>query len=114
MYYLIKTDLFRHGGLKGFTGSIRGWFQPGFRYTFVFRLLSMTKSPVLRFLLRLLKRRYRIRYGYEINSNAKIGEGFYLTDHCGSVNIGAVTMGRNCNVTIGRTYRNGVGFPNDW
>lgn len=112
MNHLVKSDLYRHGGLKGFTGFVRGWFQPGFRYTYIFRLVSLTHSPFLRFIYRLLKRRYRIRYGFEINSKAKIGEGFYLTDHCGPVHIGEVIIGKNCNishsVTIGRTFRNGV------
>jgi serine O-acetyltransferase len=61
---------------------------------------------------RILKRRYRFRYGFEIHSDAKIGEGFYLTGHCGPVIIGPVTIGRNCNishsVTIGRSYRGGI------
>jgi serine O-acetyltransferase len=60
---------------------------------------------------RLLKRRYSFKYGFEISSDARIGEGFYLTEHCGPVIIGPVTIGRYCNVahtvTIGRAYTNG-------
>ena len=109
MERIIKTDLYRHGGLEGIIGFIRGWFQPGFRYTFFFRLVSLKKRSPLRFLFKLLKRRYRIKYGYEISSNADIGEGFLLSDHCGHTIIGPAKIGKNCNVghsaTIGRTFK---------
>lgn len=53
-----------------------------------------------------------MKYGFEIDLNAKIGEGFYLSDHCGPVIIGPVKIGKHCNiahnVTIGRAYKNGV------
>jgi serine O-acetyltransferase len=116
MLYLIKTDLHRHSGLKGAMGFVRGWFQPGFRYTFIFRIVSKTHNPVLKFFFRLLKRTYRIKYGYEIDSRARIGEGFFLSDHCGPTIIGNTTIGKNCNishcVTIGRSFKNGVvGVP---
>jgi serine O-acetyltransferase len=55
---------------------------------------------------RILLRRYRYRYGFEINTEAQIDRGFYLTSHIGSVVIGLVKIGKNCNighlVTIGR------------
>jgi serine O-acetyltransferase len=113
---IIKTDLYRHGGLKGLIGFIRGWFQPGFRYTFFFRLVSKEKNHPLRFLFKLLKRRYRIKYGYEISSNADIGEGFLLSDHCGHTVIGPARIGKYCNighnVTIGSTFKRGEpGIP---
>jgi serine O-acetyltransferase len=110
---IIKADLFRHEGLSGFGGLLKGWFKPGFRYTLLFRLVGSKNkySPVI-FFLRLLKRRYRLKYGFEIDLNAEIGEGFYLSDHCGPVIIGPVKMGKYCNVahgvTIGRSYKNGV------
>lgn len=92
--------------------------RPGFRYSLIWRLLEGRKrSSPLGLLLGGLKRRYRFKYGYEINPEARIGEGFRLTDHCGPVIIGPVTIGRLCtvahNVTIGRTYdeRGEVGRP---
>lgn len=113
----IKADLLRHGGLKGFKGFLRGWFQPGFRYMLIYRLISAQKkwSP-FRFVLKLLRRRYRFKYGYEISLEAQIGEGFYLSDHCGPVIIGPITIGKYCNVaqsvTIGRSHTKGaVGRP---
>ncbi len=76
----------------------------------------MKKKSPLGIFFRLLKRRYRIKYGYEIDSNAQIGEGFFLSDHCGPTIIGHVKIGKNCNVahcvTIGRNFKNGiVGLP---
>jgi serine O-acetyltransferase len=109
----IKADLYRHEGLAGLKGFIKGWYIPGFRYTYIFRKVSLnSRFSVPGIFYRLLKRRYRFRYGFEIANDAKIGEGFYLTGHCGPVIIGPVTIGKNCNishsVTIGRSYRGGI------
>jgi serine O-acetyltransferase len=109
---IIKADLYRHDGLRGFRGFLRGWFKPGFRYTYLYRKVTdPATNGVARFFYRFLKRRYRLRYGYEISIEAQIGEGFYLSDHCGPVVIGPIKIGKHCNiahgVTIGRAYRDG-------
>ena len=113
VWHLIKSDLCRHSGLRGFKGFLRGWYQPGFRYTFLWRLVTHTNTPSpLRFIFRLLLRRYRLKYGYEIDKGAQLGEGFYLSDHVGPVIIGPIKIGKNCNishcVTIGRAHTKGV------
>lgn len=114
---IVRTDLFRHDSLTGVRGFIKGWFRPGFRYTFIMRMIwKHKKYSVPGIFFRLLKWRYRYKYGFEISSEASIGEGFYLTTHCGPVVIGPVKIGKNCNighsVTIGRAYKNGkVGRP---
>ena len=107
MNRIIAADLYRHFRLKGTKGLIKGLSYPGFRYTFLFRKVSMHKKGSFSGLFyKLLKRRYRFKYGFEINKDAQIGEGFYLTSHIGLVLIGPVKMGKNCNVghlvTIGR------------
>ena len=52
-------------------------------------------------------KKYRFKYGFEINIEAQIGKGFYLTSHCSPIIIGPVKIGNNCNighsVTIGRS-----------
>lgn len=103
----IEADLYRHFGLHGFRGLIKGLSYPGFRYTFIFRKISLHKKGSVAWILyKVLRKRYRFKYGFEINPNAQIGDGFYLTSHIGSVIIGEVRIGRNCNVghlvTIGR------------
>ncbi len=115
---LVGADLYRHDGLSGFRGFCRGLFRPGFRYSLLMRLTTARRRPSpLSFLLRAMKRRYRFKYGYEINPEARIGEGFLLSDHCGPVVIGPVAIGKLCsvahNVTIGRTYdeRGEIGRP---
>jgi serine O-acetyltransferase len=110
---IIKADLYRYDGLTGVKGFIKGWFLPGFRYTYLTRMASGSDKYSLNgIFLRLLKRRYRFKYGFEISPGARLGEGFYLTPHCGPVIIGPVKIGKNCNishsVTIGRAYKNGV------
>lgn len=104
---VIKADLYRYGGLKGMKGFIKGWFIPGFRYTFLLRNAARHgKLTFCGIFYRLLLRRYRFKYGFEIDPKAQIGEGFYLTTHCGPVIIGPARIGKNCNiahsVTIGR------------
>lgn len=112
MNEIVKTDLYRHNRLTGTSGFIKAWFLPGFRYTYILRMISrFGKFSIRGIFFRILKRRYRFKYGFEISSEAIIGEGFYLTAHCGPVIIGPVKIGKNCNighsVTIGRAYKNG-------
>ncbi len=107
MNSVIASDLYRHFGLKGTKGLLKGLSYPGFRYTYLLRKVSQHhRKSIRRVLYKLLLRRYRFKYGFEINSDATIGEGFYLTSHCSPVIIGPVKIGRNCNVshcvTIGR------------
>lgn len=107
MNEIIAADLYRHFGFKGRKGLMKGLSYPGFRYTFLFRKVSMNKrNSIAGLIYRILIRRYRYKYGFEINQEAHIGKGFYLTSHIGSVIIGRVIMGKNCNVghlvTIGR------------
>jgi len=104
---VIKTDLYRYGGLTGVKGFLTGWFIPGFRYTYFLRKSAKhRKLSFLGILYRLMLRRYRFKYGFEIDPRAQIGEGFYLSTHCGPVIIGPARIGKNCNiahsVTIGR------------
>jgi serine O-acetyltransferase len=117
MNRIIKADLYRHECLSGTKGFIKGWFQPGFRYTYLVRKTAKYKKASLRGLFfKILKRRYTFKYGYQISSDAQIGEGFYLSDHFGPVVIGPTKIGINCNinhsVTIGRAYKGGkLGRP---
>jgi len=106
----IAADLYRHFGLKGTRGLIKGWFYPGFRYAFLFRKVSMHKrNSAVGLFYRILLKRYRFKYGFEINPDASIGEGFYLTSHCGPVIIGPIHMGKNCNVSHSVTIGRGIG-----
>ena len=113
----IKADLYRHDGLIGTKGFLKAWFLPGFRYTYLLRKVARNKKYSIKGIFyRLLRRRYRFKYGFEISEEAQIGEGLYLSSHCGPVIIGPIKMGRNCNighsVTIGRSYRGGeLGRP---
>lgn len=108
---IIKADLYRYDGLKGLKGFIKGWFDPGFRYTFFLRKVSRhkTRSP-LGLTYRILKRLFTYR-GYHISNEARIGPGFSLY-HRGTVYIGPITIGKNCtvshNVVVGRSLRKGI------
>jgi serine O-acetyltransferase len=112
-----KADLYRYGGLTGIKGFLKGLLDPGFAYIYFHRKAEQyKKNPILYIFFVLLKRRYRMRHGYEISSSAQIGEGFCLSSHSGHVIIGPTKIGKNCNinhaVTIGRGYKGGkIGRP---
>jgi len=109
MNRIIAADLYRHFELRGARGLIKGLSYPGFRYTYLFRKVTLSKSgSVSRIVYRILLKHYRFRYGFEINSDARIGEGFYLASHCSTVVIGPVTIGKNCNVGHSVTKGRGI------
>jgi serine O-acetyltransferase len=113
----IKADLFRHGGLSGVSGFLKGFRIPGFKYMFFFRKAARYKkySP-LWFVVKFFLRRYGYKYGFQIQPGTLIGEGFYI-GHYGTIVINPrAKIGRDCNVahnvTIGQTNRGKLkGYP---
>jgi serine O-acetyltransferase len=104
-----KADLYRYGGLQSIKGFIKGMHIPGFWYTFLLRKVMLYKrQPVRGIFFRLIKLLFPYR-GFQISQEAQIGEGFHLY-HRGTVIIGPIKIGKNCdvshNVTIGRAYKN--------
>lgn len=110
-----KADLYRYDGLEGAGGFIRGLTDPGFRYTYLLRKVMRYKIISVRgIFFRILKKLFTYS-GFNIDSKAKIGEGFSLY-HRGTVYIGPIEIGKNCtvshNVTIGRSLKGGkIGRP---
>lgn len=115
MNRITEADLFRYGGLTGFKGFIRGWFLPGFRYTYLLRkTIKYRKFSIPGMFYRIIKQVCAYKE-YQISKEAQIGGGLYLY-HRGTVIIGPVKIGRNCtvghSVTIGRSYKGGeIGRP---
>ena len=114
---IIKADLFRHGGLTGTKGFIKGLQIPGFRYIYLLRKVSKSRKYSLSWLFfTFLKRRYSFKYGFQIPATTQIGEGFYI-GHYGTIVINWRTkIGNNCNishgVTIGQANRGKLkGYP---
>ena len=110
MNIIIASDLYRIEGLKGFSGLLKGLKNPGFRYIYIFRILSTCIKYSPKWLLfSLLKRRYTYKYGFQIPTKTKIGKGLYI-GHFGTliINKNAI-IGENCNlspnVIIGETNR---------
>ncbi len=110
MNRIIEADLFRHGGLKGTRGLLRGLSYPAFRFTYFLRKASFNnKRSLAGIFYRLMVRRYSHKFGYQIPVTTKIGEGLYI-GHFGTIVINAhTTIGKYCNlahgVTIGRTNK---------
>ncbi|HBC78669.1 MAG TPA: serine acetyltransferase [Bacteroidales bacterium] len=112
---ITKADLYRYEKLSGTKGFIKGWFIPGFRYTYLLRKVIKHKKWSLKGgWYRLIFRVFAYKE-YQINPDAQIGEGFQLY-HRGTVVVGPIKIGKNCcishNVTIGRSFKGGqVGRP---
>jgi serine O-acetyltransferase len=109
MNRIIASDLYRFNKLTGIRGLITGLRIPAFKYILLFRLINILKSGIICSFIRLLKRHYSYKYGFQIPSNVKIGKGLYI-GHYGTVVINPdVVIGENCNLahntTIGQANR---------
>ncbi|MBN2774481.1 MAG: hypothetical protein JXR31_09560, partial [Prolixibacteraceae bacterium] len=104
---IIKADLYRYEGL---TKISKGKKIPGFHYMYYLRKASnYRKQSVPGIYYRLIVRKLRYKYGFQIPVATSIGEGFYI-GHFGTIVINdQVTIGKNCNIahstTIGQTNR---------
>jgi len=71
------------------------------RFLWVLRLLAQVKNPFLKAILKLIHRRYRLKYGLEISPLTKIGKGLYL-GHAFNITINQNSIiGDNCNIHRG-------------
>ncbi len=104
MNRFISADLYRYGGLVGIKGFIKGYFIPGFKFMFHFRKVSFSKKYSISWIFnRFLLIHYTYKYGFQIPSSTKIGQGFYI-GHFGTIIINPlVVIGDNCNITSGVT-----------
>ncbi|MCK4852086.1 MAG: serine acetyltransferase [Candidatus Omnitrophica bacterium] len=109
----IKADLYRYSGETSSKAFLRIFFKkPGFRYTYFMRKCSFykengSKTKILFF--KFFLARYKMKYGFSIPFECKIGKGLYL-GHFGNVVVnGRSVIGRNFNigqgVTIGQVNR---------
>ncbi|MEO6095362.1 MAG: serine acetyltransferase, partial [Fibrobacteria bacterium] len=111
MHRSIQADLYRYTGDGPGRGSLwRGLRNPGFRFTYVFRMAKLhAKYTPLGLFFRFLVNRYFWKYGFQISLKTQLGEGLYI-GHIGAVIINSSSLiGKNCNlsagVTIGQTNR---------
>jgi serine O-acetyltransferase len=111
---VVRCDLYRYEGAVGLLAAVRTYLcEPGFRFTFWFRvatyLLARSGCPPLLWFARWRRHALEIKYGVSIPCGAAIGPGLFI-GHIGGivVNVSAV-IGRNCNlshdVTIGQSNR---------
>jgi serine O-acetyltransferase len=83
---------------------IQMWRRPGAHAVAVYRFGSwIQRSPLfiricLLWIYLILERRIRIKWGIELNRNARIGGGFHI-DHFGGIFIGwDAQIGENCTI----------------
>lgn len=118
---LICSDLFRYTGHNTFQLFLQYLLlNPGFRYTFLFRLTQYLRARKILFPLYVLTlvfyRHYTYRFGILLHYRADIGEGLYIGHFGGIIVSEKAKIGRNCNlshgVTIGQANRGKrEGFP---
>ena len=107
---IVRSDLYRYGGLTGLKGFKKAMKIPGFRYIYFLRMAKNNKKYTIKGAIsRFFVIRLGYKYGYQIDIETEIGKGFYI-GHYGTVVIGQETViGSNCNVshnvTIGRVHK---------
>jgi serine O-acetyltransferase len=102
---ILACDLYRYAGKADVPTLIRHLIhQPGFKFTFAFRMASKYEGNAFMFpLSRFLHRRYYYKYGIQIPWRTKIGKGLFIA-HFGNIVIHPeAILGDNCNLAHGVT-----------
>jgi serine O-acetyltransferase len=113
---IIFDDLFRYTGKRSWFLLIRYiFFTPGFRYVYLFRKTSQSKTLITKVFWLILMRQCMLRTGIQIPAYTKIKKGFRIT-HYGHIVINPDTIiGENFNicqgVTIGHSEGKRKGSP---
>jgi len=120
--HLWYADLYRYGpaGPREFVRALVA--EPGYRYTFVMRLVAYARSRddlphrVLALAARLYLRRLRFLFGVDLPASTEVGSGLYMNHPTGIVVHSEAVIGRDCNlsqdVTLGESNRGAnKGFP---
>ena len=111
----LRADLYRYEGRSGFGQLCRSLLrEPGYQFTFWMRLCQYLYGTGWAklgpyWIARLMVRRYRFKYGIQIEFTTQIGPGFYLCHFGGIVVNRRCVIGKNCNlsheVTLGGRSR---------
>ena len=118
----IKIDLYRAYGAIGMKPLLKGLFRGvGFKYVFWMRLCSYLYGKVyfypLFFLSFQMFKRYKFKFGIEIDFKTPIQPGLRLRHFCQIFIFPKAQIGKNCDifqgVTIGRAYKRSkkAGYP---
>lgn len=103
----IDSDLFRYTSMISRKLMIKNLLiNPGFKYMYFHRKYNYYKNKgnkIEKYWYKFKLSRYRIKYLYEISSEAKIGRGFYI-GHLGPIIINPnAVIGDNVNISSGVT-----------
>jgi serine O-acetyltransferase len=111
IFSYIKSDYIRYGKkptlLNILITVFFGWrLNHCFVFTFWFRLCTV--KNIFYFFVRIMHRKYSIKYGFIIPVNTKIGYGLFIGHGIGVVINKTAVIGNNCNlsqfVTIGSNH----------
>lgn len=102
------SDLYRYTGSYSLKSFLRAWRSPTYRFLFFFRIVTHNKKFSIKWVLGIIfYRRLFLKYGLQIPTSVKIGEGLYMPHFGGIVINSGTIIGSNCNilqnVTIGNT-----------
>lgn len=103
----INSDLYRYTTRISKKIMIKNLLiNPGFKYMYFHRKYNYYKksgNKIIACYYKLILSRYRVKYLYEISSEAKIGRGFYI-GHLGPIIINPnAIIGDNVNISSGVT-----------
>lgn len=104
MKKMIYSDCFRYYGDCSFKTRVKTYIiQPSYKYTSALRKTQIHNNKILKLFYQLRLLRISKKYGYQINSNVKIGYGLYL-GHRGTIIVNENTiLGDNINIQAGAT-----------
>ena len=103
----VKSDLYRYTTKVSNYLFIKNLvLNPGFKYMYFHRKYNYSKDKQAKFAMiiyKLFLQRYKIKYLFEISSEARIGRGFYI-GHLGPIIINPnAIIGENVNISSGVT-----------
>lgn len=111
----IKRDLYRYIGdeCDKFLLQVRYvLFTPGFQYVYFFRKAQLANLSILKFVFEICLKLCSFKFGIQIPSSTKIGEGFRIA-HFGTIVVNPETkIGKNFTIAQGCLIGNAQGEKN--
>lgn len=105
LIYLVKSDLYRQNGRISLALFLKDiLFRKGFKFVFWMRVAKyFDKTPIIRFLPKLIFSYYKRVYTSDINYRAEIGPGFSMYHVFGTTLGSSVKIGSNVTIVHGVT-----------
>jgi serine O-acetyltransferase len=107
---ILQADVYRYRGDASRRAMLSAYIhEPGFRFTYYLRKVAFygarKRGPgIIPYIYyRILHHHYRMRYGFDVSPQTKIGPGLYIGHFGGVVISPYATLGANVNIAQGVT-----------